>query len=126
MVRVCPKFAWETNIMSILVNQYFVFLCYCNSIIVLVFSYFNMMKKNNNQKIHLPILIEQDEDDFYIVSCPIFKGCHSFGKTIDEALDNIREVIDICIEEEGENGLTGINRFVGFREIEVFVGASAH
>ncbi|MEI6579878.1 MAG: type II toxin-antitoxin system HicB family antitoxin [Eubacteriales bacterium] len=75
---------------------------------------------------NLPILIEQDEDDVYIVSCPIFKGCHSFGKTIDEALDNIREVIDICIEEEGEKGLTGINRFVGFREMEVFVGASAH
>ncbi len=85
-----------------------------------------MMKKNNNQKIHLPILIEQDEDDIYIVSCPIFKGCHSFGKTIDEALDNIREVIDICLEEEGEKGLTGINRFVGFREMEVLIGASAH
>ncbi|MEI6436846.1 MAG: type II toxin-antitoxin system HicB family antitoxin [Bacteroidota bacterium] len=56
----------------------------------------------------------------------MFKGCHSFGKTIDEALDNIREVIDICIEEKGEKGLTGINRFVGFREMEVFVCASAH
>lgn len=48
----------------------------------------------------IPILVEQDEDDLYIVSCPIFKGCHSYGKTIDEAMDNIKEVVEMCIEEE--------------------------
>ncbi|MCX6249698.1 MAG: type II toxin-antitoxin system HicB family antitoxin [Bacteroidetes bacterium] len=77
------------------------------------------MKKNNSQKIHLPILVEQDEDDIYIVSCPVFKGCHSYGKSIDEALNNIKEVIEICIEEERERNPTGMNRFVGFREMEV-------
>ena len=76
------------------------------------------MSKAKNKILHLPILIEQDEDNVYIVSCPVFKGCHSFGKTIDEALANIREVIDICLEEEKET-ITGINRFVGFREMEV-------
>ena len=50
--------------------------------------------------LHLPILVEQDEDNVYIVSCPVFKGCHSYGKNVDEVLENIREVIDICIEEE--------------------------
>jgi len=49
--------------------------------------------------LHLPILIEQDEDNIYIVSCPVFKGCHSYGKTIEEALKNIREVVEICQEE---------------------------
>ena len=68
--------------------------------------------------IHLPILVEQDEDNIYIVSCPVFKGCHSYGKTIDEALVNIKEVIDMCIEEEKEK-ISGINRFVGFREMQV-------
>ena len=76
------------------------------------------MSKAKNKILHLPILIEQDEDNVYIVSCPVFKGCHSFGKTIDEASANIREVIDICLEEEKET-ITGINRFVGFREMEV-------
>ena len=52
------------------------------------------------KKLHVPIIIEIDEDGFYIVSCPLFKGCHSFGKTIDEALHNIREVIEMCLEEE--------------------------
>jgi len=50
--------------------------------------------------LHLPILVEQDEDNEYIVSCPVFKGCNSYGKNVDEVLENIRQVIDICIEEE--------------------------
>ena len=76
------------------------------------------MSKSKNKILHLPILVEQDEDNVYIVSCPVFKGCHSYGKTIDEALVNIREVIDMCIDEEKEK-VSGINRFVGFREMQV-------
>ena len=58
------------------------------------------MKITNSKILHIPILVEQDEDDIYIVSCPVFKGCHSYGKTIDEAMDNIKEVVEMCIEEE--------------------------
>ncbi|HAG08510.1 MAG TPA: HicB family protein [Desulfotomaculum sp.] len=66
--------------------------------------------------LHLPIIIEMDEDEYYIVSCPLFRGCHSYGKTIDEALKNIREVIDMCLEE---TKVEELNKFVGFRELEV-------
>ncbi len=48
----------------------------------------------------LPVIIEKDEDGFYVVECPLFSGCYSQGKTIDEALKNIKEVIDLCLEEE--------------------------
>ncbi len=82
------------------------------------------MKKSATRTLHLPILIEQDEDNYYIVSCPVFKGCHSYGVTIDEALSNIKEVIDMCIEEEEENG-PHINRFVGFREMQVSIKNAA-
>lgn len=74
------------------------------------------MKSIQHKTLHLPILIEQDEDNFYIVSCPVFKGCHSYGKTIDEALKNIQEVIEMCVEEQQPQTL---NRFVGFREMQV-------
>lgn len=50
------------------------------------------------RKLHFPIMIEIDEDGYFIVSCPAFKGCHSYGETIDEALDNIKEVIEMCLE----------------------------
>ncbi|RKZ26169.1 type II toxin-antitoxin system HicB family antitoxin [bacterium] len=68
------------------------------------------------KNLHFPIIIEQDEDGYFIVSCPVFKGCHSYGKTVEEALDNIREVIQMCLEETEPQK---INKFIGFREIEV-------
>jgi len=80
--------------------------------------------ETKNKILHLPILVEQDEDNVYIVSCPVFRGCHSYGKTIDEALLNIREVIDMCMEEEKER-VTEINRFVGFREMQVSIKSAA-
>ena len=55
------------------------------------------------EQYRLPILIEKDEDDFYVVECPVFSGCYTQGKTIDEALINIREVIDLCLEEKENN-----------------------
>ena len=48
---------------------------------------------------HLPILVETDEDGVFIVSCALYKGCHSYGKKIDEALANLKEVVEICIAE---------------------------
>jgi predicted RNase H-like HicB family nuclease len=69
-------------------------------------------------KLSLPILVEIDEDGVYIVSCPVFKGCHSYGETIDEALENLREVIDMCLEGEE---LANLNQFIGFREIEITI-----
>lgn len=68
------------------------------------------------EKLHLPIIIEIDEDGYYIVSCPVFKGCHSYGETIDEAIENIQEVIEMCLEE---TKVEELNTFVGFRELEV-------
>ncbi|MHC1572047.1 MAG: type II toxin-antitoxin system HicB family antitoxin [Methanosarcinales archaeon] len=68
------------------------------------------------KKLHLPIIVEMDEDGYYIVSCPLFRGCHSYGETIDEALENIREVIEMCLEE---TKVEELNKFVGFRELEV-------
>jgi len=53
-----------------------------------------------------PVIIEQ-EGDGYIVSCPIFEGCYSQGNTIDEALHNIKEAIELCLDDE-ENPISNI------------------
>lgn len=49
---------------------------------------------------HLPILVEKDEKGFYVVECPVFEGCYTQGKTLDKALANIKEVIDLVLEEK--------------------------
>jgi len=62
-----------------------------------------------------------DEDGYYIVSCPPFKGCHSYGETMEEAMNNIREAIELCLEEEGIEGMDKAIRFIGYREVEIDV-----
>ncbi len=39
------------------------------------------------------VIIEQDEDSVYIISCPTLPGCVSQGKTRDEAIKNIKDAI---------------------------------
>lgn len=59
------------------------------------------MKKSLSAKIknkHFPVFVEKDEDGFYIIECPLFQGCYSQGKTLDGALKNIKEVIELCLE----------------------------
>lgn len=63
------------------------------------------MLKSKSKIIHhgkrqIPLLIEKGESGFYVVECPILKGCYTQGKTIDEALCNIREVISLILEEK--------------------------
>lgn len=50
--------------------------------------------------LQLPILVEHDEDGYYVVECPLFSGCYTQGTTLDEALTNIREVIELCLREK--------------------------
>ncbi|MBI1386826.1 MAG: type II toxin-antitoxin system HicB family antitoxin [bacterium] len=57
-----------------------------------------------------------DEDGVYIVSCPSFKGCRSYGETVDEAMLNIREAIELCLDDQPA---VEQNVFIGFRELEV-------
>jgi predicted RNase H-like HicB family nuclease len=73
---------------------------------------------NDKQNISLPVIIELDEDNVFIVSCPVFKGCHSYGHTIDEAMDNLNEVIEMCLEES-DFKIDNINKYVGIREISL-------
>ena len=43
------------------------------------------------------VVVEKDEDGFY-VWCPELKGCQSQGDTVEEALANIREAIELYLE----------------------------
>ncbi len=48
----------------------------------------------------LKIVIEHGDDGFYVAHCPSLKSCWSQGKTREEALQNIREAIDLYLEPE--------------------------
>lgn len=64
----------------------------------------------------LIVTLERDETGMIVAECPSIPGCVSQGKTEDEALDNIREAIQACIETRAANGMP---LTVATREIEV-------
>jgi predicted RNase H-like HicB family nuclease len=52
-----------------------------------------------------PITIYQDENGWYVVECPVIPGCMSQGETKEEALQNIQEAIQLCLEVRREKGM---------------------
>ena len=51
------------------------------------------------------ITIERDEDGVWITECSSIPGCVSQGATKDEAIENIKDAIKICLEVRAEKGL---------------------
>lgn len=45
------------------------------------------------------VVIERDEDGIYVGEVPQLRGCYSQGTTIDELMQNMCEVIALCLEE---------------------------
>jgi predicted RNase H-like HicB family nuclease len=66
----------------------------------------------------LVVTLERDETGMIVAECPAVPGCISQGKTEEEALANIREAIQACIEARAANGMP---LTVATREIEVKV-----
>jgi predicted RNase H-like HicB family nuclease len=63
------------------------------------------------------VVIEQDEDGYYIGEAPQLRACYSQGKTIDELMANIKEVIELCLEEDDE--VEALPEFVGVQKVVV-------
>jgi predicted RNase H-like HicB family nuclease len=57
----------------------------------------------------------------YVGTVPGIRGAHTQGMTLDELRDNLKEVLVLVLEEEGEEGMEGAPHFVGIQQIEVFV-----
>ena len=51
------------------------------------------------------VTLERDEDGVWIVECPSIPGCVSQGSTKEEALKNVQEAIQLCLEVRSERGL---------------------
>ena len=51
------------------------------------------------------VTLDRDEDGVWIAECPSIPGCVSQGKTRDEALDNVEEAIQLCLEVRAEKGM---------------------
>ena len=68
---------------------------------------------------HFPVLVEQDEDGVFIVECPVFDRCRSYGHSLDEPVANMREAIELCLVESGREDAETV--FLGVRDIELVI-----
>ncbi len=63
------------------------------------------------------VVLERDADGVYIGEVPQLQASHSQGHTVDELMKNIKEVIELCLEELEETEPT--NEFVGIQRLVV-------
>lgn len=49
---------------------------------------------------NIKVIVERGEDGYFVAHVPSLKSCRSQGKTREEALENIREAIDLYLEPE--------------------------
>ena len=62
------------------------------------------------------MIIERDEDGLYVGEVPQFPACYSQGETLDELLTNIKEVIELCLEEKT---VDTFHEFVGVQKVTI-------
>ena len=55
---------------------------------------------------NLPVILTEGEDGYIVAEIPVLPGCISQGKTKEEALANIKEAAELCIESMKEEGWT--------------------
>jgi len=63
------------------------------------------------------VVIERDEEGYYIASVPQIPACHTQARSLDEVTQRIREAIELCLEVEG--GPEDPLEFVGIQRITV-------
>ena len=66
------------------------------------------------------VTLSEDEDGFIVASCPALPGCHSQGRTTEEAEANIKEAIELYVESMVKRG-EPLPDYSEMREVEVAV-----
>jgi predicted RNase H-like HicB family nuclease len=63
------------------------------------------------------VIVERDEEGFYVASVPELRGCHTQARSLDTLMDRIKEAIELCLEEQGP--LVTRTTFVGVQRVTV-------
>ena len=73
------------------------------------------MKKNGKRE--FSVIVERDEDGYYVASVPELRGCHTQARSLDKLMERIREAIALCLEVERGAGTT--TEFIGVQRVSV-------
>jgi len=48
------------------------------------------------------VIVEQDEEEYYVATVPQLHGCHTQATSLDELMVRVKEAIELCLEVEGK------------------------
>ena len=71
------------------------------------------MRKSNKRE--FSVVIERDEEGFYIASVPELHGCHTQARSLDQLMRRVREAIELCLEVEQQDSST--IEFIGVQRV---------
>jgi len=61
------------------------------------------------------VIIEKDEDGYFVASVPALRGCHTQAKSLDVLMKRVKEAIELCLEVEEPVS----NEFIGIQRVAV-------
>jgi predicted RNase H-like HicB family nuclease len=70
------------------------------------------------RKLSFNVIIEKDEDGYFVASVPSLRGCHTQAKSLDKLMERTKEAIELCLEVEED---TSQNEFVGVQRLAVSI-----
>ncbi len=74
---------------------------------------------NRRKSREFVVVIERDEDGWYVGSVPELHGCHTQARSLDTLNKRIKEVILLCLEVAGEQPAEPKLEFVGLQRVMV-------
>ena len=57
------------------------------------------MKKTRMKVMKFKVIVEKDEDGYYVADVPEIQGCHTQAKDKKELMKRVKEVIELCLED---------------------------
>ena len=63
------------------------------------------------------VIIEKDEDGYFVASVPTLKGCHTQAKSLDVLMKRVKEAIELCLEVEDP----AVTEFIGVQRVSISV-----
>jgi predicted RNase H-like HicB family nuclease len=65
------------------------------------------------------IIIEKDEDGWFVATVPSLPGCHTQAQSLDDLLERIREAIALYLDVKGTPPVEELRSFVGVQIVDV-------
>ena len=72
----------------------------------------------NSMEREFTVIIEQDEQGYFVGTVPELRGCRTQARSLDELMNRVKEEIELCLEVQADEGMP-LARFVGVQRVAV-------